>query len=135
MSFFQKFVNSVKETAERRQAEYSDRSERLSAIPPGRMRETDVVKGKGSPLPSQPGIYRHVDKQTGSVDYAGQTDNLRKRQQEHAREGKLNTDTHKVQYSAAKRDATKDDLCRTEKEHISRHKPSGNTYKGGNGRR
>lgn len=137
MSLFGKLFNSLKETAERQQADYARKVHNAtgSAINPGRMRETDVIKGKDSPLPKEPGIYRHINKQTGKVEYAGQTDNIRKRQQEHAREGKLNTDTQKVQYASAKKDATKDDLCKTERDHISRHKPSGNTYKGGNGRR
>lgn len=110
-------------------------SVRGSAIPPGRMRETDVVKGKKCNIPHEPGMYRHVNKETGKVEYAGQTNDLRKRQQEHARDGKLDTSTQKVAYSTSKPNATKDNLLKTEKEHIKRHDPSGNTYAGGNGRR
>ncbi|WP_410513468.1 hypothetical protein PaeBR_03140 [Paenibacillus sp. BR2-3] len=137
MSFFGKLFNNIKDTAERQQADYARRAQNAtgSAINSGRMRETDIIKGKDSPLPKEPGMYRHINKETGNVEYAGQTDNLRKRQQEHARDGKLNTQTQRVQYATAKTDATKDDLCQTEKVHIARHKPSGNTYKGGNGRR
>ena len=106
-----------------------------SAIPPGRMKQTDKVKGRDSPLPQSPGIYRHIDKSTGETQYVGQTDNLRKRQQEHERTGKLDTERQYVQFSTTKPDANKNDLCSTEINHISRHKPSGNTMKGGNGRR
>jgi predicted GIY-YIG superfamily endonuclease len=106
-----------------------------SAIPHGRMHETDVVKGKRCNIPHEPGIYRHINKESGKVEYAGQTNDLRKRQQEHARDGKLDTSTQKVAYSVAKPNATKDDLLKTERDHIKRHKPSGNTYAGGNGRR
>lgn len=106
-----------------------------SAIPPGRMRETDIIKGKDCSIPSEPGIYRHINKDSGEIDYIGQTDNLRKRQQEHARSGKLNTEKQKVAYSISKTNATKDDLLKTEKDQIRRHNPSRNTTKGGNGRR
>jgi len=80
-------------------------------------------------------VYRHVDKESGNVEYVGQTNNLRKRQQEHVRTGTLDPERQYVCYSAAKPDASKDDLCRTEKAHIARHQPSGNKTKGGNGRR
>lgn len=106
-----------------------------SAIPPGRMKETSKIKGKNCNIPSEPGIYRHVNKETGKIDYVGQTNNLRKRQQEQFRSGKLNLETHKVAYSVSKPNTTKDDLCKTEKAHIKRHNPSGNIYSGGNGRR
>lgn len=106
-----------------------------SAISPGRMRETDVIKGKDSTIPSEPGMYRHRNKQTGEIEYIGQTNNLRKRQQEHAREGRYDPRTQYVQYGIAKSGSTKDDLLQTEKNHISRHKPKGNTTAGGNGRR
>ena len=108
---------------------------RQSALPSGRMKETDQVKGSGSPLPNSPGMYRHINKETGEKEYAGQTNDLRTRQQQHAREGKLDTSKQYVQYGVARDDASKDDLCRTEVDHIARHKPSGNTTKGGNGRR
>lgn len=52
-----------------------------SAIPLGRMKKTDQVKGSECPIPNSPGIYRHIDKGTGEVDYVGQTENLRVRQQ------------------------------------------------------
>ncbi|WP_434528783.1 hypothetical protein [Vibrio sp. K4] len=106
-----------------------------SAINRGRMRKTDQIKGSSSNIPQEPGMYRHVNKQTGEIDYVGQTDNLRVRQQQHARDGKLNTSTHDVHYSVARNSATKDDLCETEKDHIKRNKPSGNKTKGGNGKR
>jgi hypothetical protein len=65
--------------------------------------------------------------------YVGQSNDLRVRQQQHARTGQLDTTKHVVQYTVARPDATKDDLCRTEQCHIARHSPSGNKTKGGNG--
>lgn len=125
-------ANFVSDAAEQ---ERSKQAQKGSAIPSGRMKSTDKIKGSNSPIPDKPGVYRHKNKETGEVDYVGQTNNLRKRQQEHAREGKLDTNTQYVQYSEAKPDANKDDLCNTEVRHITRHKPTGNTTKGGNGRR
>ena len=106
-----------------------------SAINRGRMHKTDQIKGSKSKIPPEPGVYRHVDKATGKNIYTGQTNNLRKRQQEHARKGKLNTSKHDVHWSSAKKLATKDDLCATEKAHIKRNKPINNKTRGGNGRR
>jgi hypothetical protein len=106
-----------------------------SALPPGRMPRTDVIKGSNSPIPAAPGAYRHINKETGAIEYVGQSDNLRVRQQQHARDGKLDTEKQFVQYGKARPDATKDDLCNTERKHIATHSPSGNKTKGGNGRR
>jgi hypothetical protein len=135
MGLFDFLSDAAKSVLEKVEQEANRHSARGSALPSGRMRETDQVKGNDSPLPSSPGMYRHINKETGSVDYVGQTDNLRKRQQEHARTGKLDTDKQLVQYGVAKPDASKGDLCQTEVDHIARHKPSGNKTKGGNGRR
>ena len=108
--------------------EGKDRQEKLlkkheSAIKSGRMKQTDQVTGSNSNIPKEPGVYRHVNKQNGAVEYVGQTDDLRVRQQQHARDGKLDTSKQDIHYSVAKDGATKDDLCNTEKEHIKRKKP------------
>jgi len=110
-------------------------SRRQSSLPPGRMKETDQVKGAESPPPHSPGMYRHRNKETDEIEYFGQTDDLRTRQQQHARDGKLDTNRHYVQYAEAREGSNKEQLCQTEVDHIARHKPSGNTTKGGNGRR
>ena len=105
-----------------------------SAIPRGRMKKTDQTKGSGCTIPDSPGVYRHVNKRTGEVEYVGQTENLRVRQQQHVRSGKLDPEKQWVEYSEAKPSATKDDLRNTERQHVERHDPSGNIYRGGNGR-
>jgi hypothetical protein len=132
MGFFDSLLKAVSEKVEKTE---QIQEKQRSALARGRMNETDSVKGKNSPLPQKPGIYQHINKKTGEVEYAGQTSDLRTRQQQHAREGKLNTETQKVRFKVARDDATKDDLCKTEVDHIARHNPRGNTYKGGNGRR
>jgi excinuclease UvrABC nuclease subunit len=93
------------------------------------MRQTDCVED----LPSEPGLYRHINKKTKKVDYIGQTNNIRRRNQEHRNQGLLNDVI--IAWAAAKDDSSRDDLCNTEKKHIKKHRPTRNKYKGGNGRR
>ena len=102
MGLFDFLSDVAKSVVEKAEQEANRRSSSGSALPSGRMRETDKIKGGDSPLPNSPGMYRHINKETGNVDYVGQTDNLRKRQQEHARTGKLDTDKQYVQYGASK---------------------------------
>jgi len=131
MGFFSGLLNIAANVVENASKQASSKS----ALPPGRMRETDKIKGSDSPLPNAPGVYRHVSKENGNIDYVGESKNLKKRQQEHARNGKLNTDKQYVQYGEAKNTASTDDRRRTEVNHIARHNPPGNTTKGGNGRK
>lgn len=140
MSFFDflgKVASNVQRQSEQNSRSFDNTEERLtgSALSPGRMRQTDVVKGKNSPLPKEPGLYRHRNKTSNEIDYVGQTNNIRKRQQEHTRNSKLNTDTHYVQYGRCRDGSSKDTMLQTEKNHIKRHKPPGNSTGGGNGRR
>jgi hypothetical protein len=137
MSFFDSIKASVLKAVEE-QSRHSNNfvdTNRASALKPGRMKETDKIKGKESPLPNKAGVYYHKNKETGENVYVGQANDIRKRQQEHARSGKLDITTTKVVYAEAKANATKDDLCNTEKAKIIKHQPSGNTTEGGNGRR
>ncbi len=136
MGIFGALMSIVKEVAkEPESSKHSSKSYRGSAISSGRMNQTDTIKGKNCKVPKAAGEYRHINKVTGIIEYIGQTDNLRKRQQEHARNGKLNLETQKVAYKVAKPTATKEDLLSTEKNHIAKYKPSGNKTVGGNGRR
>jgi len=135
MSFFETLKKGFSRLAEQQQRDLRRKQSNGSAIPPGRMKESDEIKGKNCSIPEKPGEYRHINRNTGEIEYVGQTDNLRKRQQEHARNGKLNTENQYVAYKEAKANATKDDLLNTEKDHIKRHNPSGNKTEGGNGRR
>ncbi len=105
----------------------------MESLPAGRMKKTDIIVGPDSPIPNEPGIYRHIDKITNLIVYIGQSLNVRTRQQQHARSGKLDPDKHWVIYTTLKT-LSKVALRMIEKEHIKRHNPSGNTCKGGNGR-
>ena len=95
----------------------------MSNLRSGRMATDTTVKGSACKIPSEPGVYRHVNSSTNQVEYVGQTDNLRKRQQEHVRNGKLDLDSSKVMWSGIT-NGSKDDLCRIEREHIQRHNPN-----------
>jgi len=134
MGLFDFLSDVAKGVVEKAKQQAIRQSSTGSALPSGRMRETDKIKGPNSSIPTSPGAYRHRNKSTGKVVYVGQTNNLRKRQQEHVRDGKLDTNKQYVQYGVAKRTVTKGHLRETEVVHIARHKPSGNTTKGGNGR-
>lgn len=101
------------------------------ALNKGRMRTAKEI----NQLPNRPGIYRFVNQVTGTVDYVGQTNNIKRRINEHKRSGHFNSVIHKVVYGIAKADATRDALCFTEKQHIKKHRPLKNKTKGGNGRR
>jgi|GEM_PF-2245955 len=130
---FKSLFNKIVERVEKEAATNQKRSN-LSTNAPGRMHKTDIVKGDKSSIPQEPGTYRHRNKETGEIEYVGDTSNLRKRQQEHVRSGKLDTSKQDVEYSVAKSGATREERRQTEKDHISRHNPIGNKTKGGNGR-
>lgn len=103
----------------------------LGAIPRGRMRVAYQVED----LPEKPGLYRHINKDNDRVEYIGQTNNIKRRNREHELKGKLNLSTQKVAYAVAHSDADRQKWCDAEKQHIEKHNPPGNQYKGGNGRR
>jgi hypothetical protein len=67
------------------------------SAPPGRMEKTDVIRGPECRIPRGPSAYRHIDKQTKEILYVGQSNDLRVRQQQHARAGRLDTTKHDVQ--------------------------------------
>lgn len=101
------------------------------ALNRGRMRTAKKI----NKLPEQAGIYRFVNKVTGTVDYIGQTNNIKRRIGEHKRSGNFNSAIHNIVYGIAKANATRDALCFTEKQHIKKHRPRNNKTQGGNGRR
>ena len=101
------------------------------ALNRGRMRTAKKI----NKLPEQAGIYRFVNKVTGTVDYVGQTNNIKRRIGEHKRSGNFNSAIHNIVYGIAKASANRDALCFTEKQHIKKHRPQKNKTQGGNGRR
>lgn len=106
----------------------------MAALKPGRMKVARSVKGKDSQIPHSRGLYRHIDEATGEIDYIGQTDDLRARNQQHVLTGKLDLSGQRVEYSVADDSATKDQLRDDEAKHIAKHHPSGNKTSGREGR-
>ncbi len=58
---------------------------------------------RGEP-PAAPGVYRYVGMGDGSVDYVGQTNNLRRRYQEHLRGAEPKLDLGKHYFEWKKQD-------------------------------
>ena len=108
-------------------------SNKVNNLPRGRMKETNVVKGKDCKISSEPGIYYIKDKDTKSHKYIGQSNNVRQRIQQHTRDGRFNPETDIEAYSTNP-NMGKPDLQRVEKEKIEKNKPTENIYAGGNGR-
>lgn len=102
-------------------------------LPRGRMKKTDKVKGPNCIIPDAPGIYRHINKATKAIEYIGQSLKVRTRQQQHLRNGRLNPQTHWIEYTTLT-SLSKKALRAIEKAHIKKHKPSKNICAGGNGR-
>ncbi len=103
------------------------------ALPRGRMRVADGVKGADCDIPHEPGVYRTVDKKTGRVIMVGQSVDVRRRAQEHQRAGRYDADSQQFQYATSP-ELAKDDLRHIECVHIERYDPPGNKTRGGNGR-
>lgn len=86
--------------------------------------------------PDAPGEYRWRDRETGQVDYVGETNNLHRRCLEHERSDKpFSRDTHHFEWKQADGRST----SRTRREHeaakIRQHQPPLNQRAGGGGRR
>jgi len=58
---------------------------------PGRPRKYNPSTGRGSKPPSQPGEYR-IRGKDGKVKYIGETNNLKRRMEQHIKSGKLKKD-------------------------------------------
>ena len=96
--------------------------------------------GRGRPRRGRPdavpGTYRYVNKRTGRVDYVGQSDNLRRRYQQHLRGDHpvFDPHTHHFDWQAQVRGGT-EERRQKEKDQERKHKPPMNTRKGGGGRK
>lgn len=96
--------------------------------------------GRGRPRRGKPnavpGTYRYVNKRTGKVDYVGQSDNLRRRYQQHLRgdQPAFDPHTHHFDWQAQISGGTEERLQK-EKDQYLDHKPPMNRRKGGGGRK
>lgn len=104
----------------------------MSIYNSGRPKKYNPTTGKGEMPPSEAGEYRIRDDE-GNIVYIGETDNLKRRMQEHIRSGKLKTN-YTFEYQIADKNVTARTRREHEKEKIEQHKPALNKVKGGGGR-
>ena len=95
---------------------------------------------KGRPskqeTPEKPGEYRWRNKETGGIDYLGETNNLKRRMTEHERSAKpVNRDTHDFELKQADGRFSVDKRRDHEREKIEQHNPPLNKRAGGGGRK
>ncbi len=94
---------------------------------------------KGRPSRQQPsaspGEYRWRNRETGGVDYVGETSNLSRRKNQHERSDKpVSSDTHHYEWQHADGRSTSNTRREHERSKIEQHKPSFNQRSGGGGR-
>ena len=97
----------------------------------GRPRKVSVSDGLNQ-LPHAPGEYRHRDAE-GNITYIGETNDIRRRSQQHLRSGKLQDD-YSVEYKIADGRSTSRTRRAHEQEKIKQHNPALNKSVGGEGR-
>lgn len=86
--------------------------------------------------PEKPGEYRWVCKETGEIDYVGETNNLKRRASEHERSEKpVGRETHHFEWKQADGRFGVDSRRNHEKNKIEQHNPSLNQRLGGGGRK
>jgi hypothetical protein len=90
---------------------------------------------RNRPPPAEPVVYRHVNKETGKVDYIGVTNNGARRHEEHKRSGRFNPDQHILEHQPARSGASAEALYDHEKRKIKQHHPAMNQRSGGAGPR
>lgn len=127
MDFLKNIVNSFSKINAAQNA-----TKNKSAIPPGRMREAKTLEEVKS-MPDSPGIYRHVRREDNKAQYIGETKQLKTRQLQHIRSGKLDLDKYYVGYAVSDKGAG--ERRQTEIDQIDKHKPEGNGNAGGGGRK
>lgn len=99
---------------------------------PGRPKKYDPHTGSGHAPPSTPGEYRIRDTLDNSIDYVGETCNLKRRMNEHVRAGKLD-EFNTFEWKQADESSNSRTRREHEKEKIKQHSPWLNKSKGGEG--
>ena len=97
----------------------------------GRPKKVFVSDGL-SQLPHVAGEYRHRDAK-GNITYIGETNDIRRRSQQHLRSGKLQSD-YSIEYKIADGRSTSRTRREHEQEKIKQHNPVLNKSVGGEGR-
>ena len=98
---------------------------------------SDFKRGRPSRQdpPHKPGLYRFKNKETGEIDYIGESVDLKRRTSQHLRYGDVSRDTHHVEWQAAEDGSTSETRREHEKLKIDQHSPRMNQRRGGGGRR
>ncbi len=99
----------------------------------GRPQRYSVERGCATNIPAVPGEYR-IYTQAGRSKYVGETNNLRRRIQEHIRNGKLRKGQY-VEYLVADGRSTSSTRRQHESKSIANKKPTTNKRRGGGGRK
>ena len=105
---------------------------KMSIYKPGRPTKYDPARANSEKPPERPGEYRIRD-EAGSITYVGETNNLRRRTNEHTRSGKLDC-SGTLEYQIADGRSTSQTRRVHEREKIHQHSPTDNKSKGGEGR-
>ena len=88
------------------------------------------------PPPHEPGEYRWVNIATGIIEYVGETVDLYRRYQEHARQSEdVSPRTHHYEWQRANPESTSATRRGHERSKIAQHKPRLNKRAGGGGRK
>lgn len=86
--------------------------------------------------PSKPGEYRWINKETGEIDYYGETNNLKRRKHQHERSSKpVSENTHDFAWKQADGRYGVDARRDHERQKIEQHQPRLNQRAGGAGRK
>lgn len=103
----------------------------MSTYSSGRPKKVRVTDGLGQ-LPHAAGEYRHRDA-NGHITYIGETNDIKRRSQQHLRTGKLQSD-YSVEYKIADGRSSSRTRRMHEREKIKKHNPVLNKSGGGEGR-
>lgn len=86
--------------------------------------------------PEKPRLYRFKNKDTGKIDYIGETSNLKRRIGEHLRSDKpVSTESHHAEWKIADGRSTSRTRRVHERRKIDQHNPFLNRRRGGGGKR
>jgi len=105
----------------------------MSIYKPGRPAKYDPHKNEDNKPPSKPGEYT-IRNRSGNVRYVGETNDLRRRADEHTRDGNISRG-ETYNYKIADGRSTSSTRRDHERGKIHQHDPPRNKTKGGEGRR
>ena len=93
-------------------------------------------RSKGRPPRGVPGVYRYQKRKTGRQEYVGETNDLRRRANEHKRDGRpfANPETHVMQWKPMDGRTTTNTRRKVERSQIEKHNPKYCQNAGGGGR-